>query len=223
LAPLATAGVQELTARSVTAGVPLEGGRARFTAEARGRGLAVHIREATGGLAGGTVLVEDARWNSAARSNAFDVRVRDVQLSRLLRDWHIEGISGTGRLSGVVPVRLGPEGIAVEDGHLDAAGPGVIQVDWGSARETLVGSGEQVALTVRALEDFHYDSLSLGIDQPPAGELTLAVGLEGANPEVLDGHPFRFNINLSGELGPILEAVREGQRIGTELLRGGLR
>jgi hypothetical protein len=52
--------------------------------------------------------------------------------------------------------------------------------------------------------------------------LTLAIGLEGANPAVLDGYPFRFNINLSGELAPILAAVREGRRIGAELLQGGL-
>ena len=85
-----------------------------------------------------------------------------------------------------------------------------------------MNSGEQVALTVNALEDFRYDSLSIGIDQPEDGALTLAIGLEGANPAVLDGYPFRFNINLSGELAPILEAVREGRRIGAELLQGGL-
>ena len=54
------------------------------------------------------------------------------------------------------------------------------------------------------------------------GTLTLAIGLDGANPAVLDGYPFRFNVNLSGQLAPILAAVREGRRIGAELLHGGL-
>ena len=53
-------------------------------------------------------------------------------------------------------------------------------------------------------------------------EVTLAIGLEGSNPKVLDGYPFRFNVNLSGELAPILDAVRDGRRIGAELLRGDL-
>jgi hypothetical protein len=182
----------------------------------------VRIHEFAGELAGGEIAIEDARWDSAARTNAFDVRVRDVAIDRLLRDWQVEGITGTGRLSGLIPVRIGPTGLAVVAGRLDSAGAGSIQVDWGSAREMLVNAGEHVALTVNALEDFRYDSLSIGIDQPEDGALTLAIGLEGANPAVLDGYPFRFNINLSGELAPILAAVREGRRIGAELLQGGL-
>ncbi|HUF87448.1 MAG TPA: YdbH domain-containing protein [Thermohalobaculum sp.] len=222
LDPPATAGPQELTASQVIAGVPLEGTRLRFTLLPRRHGMAVQIHEATGGLAGGTVALGEARWDSTAETSAFEVRVRDVPIGRLLSDWQIEGISGTGRLSGVIPVSLGPAGIGIAGGRLDAAGPGVIRVDWGSARERLVNSGEQVALTVRALEDFHYETLSIGVDQPVGGALSLAVGLDGASPEVLDGYPFRFNITLSGALAPILDAVREGRRIGAGLLSGGL-
>jgi len=221
LSPLATAGPQQLRTRRLIAGVPVDRPRAQFTILPRRSGVSVRIHNAVGEIAGGEVAVEDVRWDSTAKTNAFDVRVRDVEIDRLLRDWQVEGISGTGRISGVIPVRIGPTGLTVADGRLDSAGAGAIRVDWGSARETLVNSGEQVALTVNALEDFGYDSLSIKVDQPDAGALTLAIGLEGANPAVLEGYPFRFNINLSGELAPILEAVREGRRIGADLLHGG--
>ncbi|MFQ5567504.1 MAG: YdbH domain-containing protein, partial [Paracoccaceae bacterium] len=223
LSPLATAGAQRLTARRLIAGVPFDGPRVRFTILPRRRGLTVQIHDAAADLAGGELAVADVRWDSTAETNAFDVRVRDVAIGRLLREWQVEGISGTGRLSGLIPIRIGADGTVVVDaGRLDSAGAGAIRVDWGSARETLVAAGEQVALTVNALEDFRYDSLSIGVDQPAGGALTLAIGLAGANPAVLDGYPFRFNINLSGELAPILDAVREGRRIGGGLLQGGL-
>jgi hypothetical protein len=221
LSPLATAGPQQLKARRLIAGVPVDRPRAQFTILPRRRGVSVQIHDAAGDLAGGEIAIEDARWDSTVKTNAFDVRVRDVAIDRLLRDWQIEGITGTGRISGAIPVRIGLTGLAIAGGRLDSAGGGVIRVDWGSAREMLVNSGEQVALTVNALEDFGYDSLSIGVDQPEDGALTLAIGLAGANPAVLDGYPFRFNINLSGELAPILEAVREGRRIGADLLHGG--
>jgi hypothetical protein len=48
------------------------------------------------------------------------------------------------------------------------------------------------------------------------------VGLSGANPAVLDGYPFRFNVTLEGALAPILEAVRQGRQIGGGLIRGGI-
>ncbi len=222
LSPLATAGPQQLTARHLVAGVPVDRPRVRFTVLPRLRGVSVRLHEVVGEIAGGEIAVEDARWDSTAQSNAFDVQIHDVEVDRLLRDWQVEGISGTGRLSGMIPIRIGPAGLAVAGGRLDSLGAGAIRVDWGSAREMLVNSGEQVALTVNALEDFRYDTLSIGIDQPEDGALTLAIGLEGANAAVLDGYPLRFNINLSGELAPIMDAVREGRRIGADLLQAVL-
>ena len=43
--------------------------------------------------------------------------------------------------------------------------------------------------------------------------------LEGRNPEVLDGHPFQINITLTGNMGPLIEALREGRVITRDLLR----
>ncbi|MGM0584380.1 MAG: intermembrane phospholipid transport protein YdbH family protein, partial [Pseudomonadota bacterium] len=222
LSPLVSAGVQRLSARRLIAGVPLSDADLRFSVVPGRGGASIRIRRATAGLAGGEVVLSDATWNTDAAVNAAEVAVRDVSIERLLRDWRIEGVGGTGRLSGMIPIRVGRNGISVEGGRLEADGPGVVRVNWGGARETLVGAGEQAELAVRALEDFRYEALSMGVDQAPGEALTLSVRLEGANPEVLDGHPFRFNVNLSGRLEPILEAVRQGRRIGADLIRGGL-
>jgi len=219
---LSTAGPQRLSARRLTVGVPVDSPTIQFSLAAKRGAVSAHVHSATCEIAGGRVLVADARWNSAARSNAVDLKIENVDLDRLLRDWRIEGVSGTGVLSGVIPVKFGSDGGSIEAGRLSSGGAGLIRVDWGSAREFLVGSGEQVALAVNALEDFHYDALEIGVDKPTGGELTLAIGLEGSNPAVLDGYPFRFNVNLSGRIEPILAAIRQGQRIGGDLLQGGL-
>lgn len=222
LSPLASAGTQRLRARRVVAGVPLTDADLRFSIAPARRGHAIRIRTAAAGLAGGTVGLAETTWVTGASGNAVRVSLEGVSLERLLRDWHIEGVSGTGVLSGSLPLEFAGGGVGVTGGVLASGGPGVVQVDWGGARETLVGAGQQVELAVRALEDFHYEILSVGVDQVPGGEMTLAIRLEGANPDVLDGHPFNFNINLSGELDRILAAVREGRRIGAGLLRGGI-
>ena len=221
VAPLVTAGVQRLRARRVIAGVPVENADIRFSLAQRRGDLSIRLHEASADLASGTVSIANARWNTRAASNAVDLEVRNVSLERLLREWRIEEISGVGSLSGAIPIRVGRKGAAVTDGRIAASGPGVLRVDWGSTRQTLAESGQQVELAVRALEDFHYQILSIGVDQPAGGPLTLAVRLEGANPEVLDGHPINFNVNLSGDVDGILAAMRHGRRIGSNLLRGG--
>ena len=64
--------------------------------------------------------------------------------------------------------------------------------------------------------------MAIDIDKPAGGELSFAIGLDGANPAVLDGYPMRFNVTLQGRLEPILAAIREGRRLGGEMFWGGL-
>jgi hypothetical protein len=71
---------------------------------------------------------------------------------------------------------------------------------------------------MRALENFQYKELKVTLNRPPDGELALGVVMEGRNPDVLDGYPFRFNINLTGDIEPLLAALQEGRRLTTELL-----
>ena len=220
LQPLATVGEQRLTVRRMVAGVPLEDADARFTIRHDRGGFAIDLGEAGAKLSGGQVRVGQALF----RNGSADLRVgiADLPLERLLEDWKVQGLEGTGMIAGSLPVALRPTGVAIGDGRLLSLTPGVIRVDFGSARETLAGAGSQVELAVQTLENFHYERMTLGVSKPLGGELTLAVGLDGKNPDVLDGYPFRFNVNLSGRLEPILEAIQAGERIGTDLLQGGI-
>ena len=47
--------------------------------------------------------------------------------------------------------------------------------------------------------------------------------LAGRNPDILDGHPFAFNIGLTGNLDAIGEAIRKGGRLKGALFRTLLR
>jgi hypothetical protein len=46
--------------------------------------------------------------------------------------------------------------------------------------------------------------------------------MQGKNPDVLDGYPFRFNVDVSGDLEPILSALQEGRKLTTDLLQRAL-
>lgn len=220
LAPLATAGEQRLTLRRLVAGVPLDDVDAVFAIPRSADGLTVELSEAGATLAGGRIRAGHAVY----RNGAADIRVgvSNLPLERLLAEWRVEGVDATGLISGSLPVAIRPDGVAIQDGRLTGTQPGTIRVDFGSARQTLSSAGEQVDLAVRALENFQYKALALDVSKPLGGELRIGVGLDGNNPDVLEGYPFRFNITLSGRLEPILEAIRAGERISTDLLRGSL-
>jgi len=221
LAP-ASDGRQRLTARAAIVGVPVAAPEAEFSIATRAGAPVVTLHRGSGRVAGGTVTLDETPWDFGAETNELRVRVRQVEIGQLLRDWQVEGVSGTGRLSGAIPVRLAANGLSIRRARLASDGPGAIRVDWGEARERLMRSGEQVALAATALEDFRYEAMAIDIDKPAGGELSFAIGLDGANPAVLNGYPMRFNVTLQGRLEPILAAVREGRRLGGEMFWGGL-
>jgi len=221
LAP-ASDGRQTLSATAVIAGVPVTAPEVEFSIAPRDGAPVVTLHRGTGRLAGGTVSLGETAWDFGAATNEARIGVRRIDIGRLLRDWQVEGVSGTGQVSGAIPVRLAGNGLSIRRARLDSDGPGGIRVDWGGARDRLMGSGEQVALAVRALEDFRYQAMAIDIDKPAGGELSFAIGLDGANPAVLDGYPMRFNVTLQGRLEPILAAIREGRRLGGEMFWGGL-
>jgi len=204
----------------LVAGVPV-GPVSAEVSLARG-GQVVQLRAVEAGLAGGQIAIAAIDWDVRRQSTAFEAEIRDVSLGQLLSEWRIEGVRGEGVLRGRVPVRVSSGGVSIAKGAVAATGPGAIRVDWGPARDRLVSSGDQVRLAVTALEDFRYTTLDVGINQPESGELALRIGLAGANPDVLDGYPFQFNVTLTGELAPILAAIAEGRRIGGDLIQGGI-
>jgi hypothetical protein len=222
LFPPRTAGAQTITARRIVAGVPLEEPSLRFRVEPTEAETVVVIERAEGRIAEGIVHVDGARFNPSAARNDLKMAIGGLSLGRLLRDYAMDGMSGTGTLSGVIPVTFSSGGLTIESGTVQADGGGILRVAWGSSRDTFMQQGESVALMVQALEDFHYSTLRITIDRPADDLLSLKVTMEGYNPAVRSGHPFRFNISLGGELEEILSVVREGGRLGTDLFRGSL-
>jgi hypothetical protein len=81
---------------------------------------------------------------------------------------------------------------------------------------------DTVGLAMKALADFRYDNLAIEIDVGENASGAVLVRLEGANPEVLEGYPFAFNINLETDFGRLAELLMGGARsaeafIGTTL------
>ena len=119
----------------------------------------------------------------------------------------LEGLSVEGKLAGTIPVSWDPlTGLAIRDGTLAASGPGVVRYGSDQTPAPLRESGEQVSLMLQALRNFHYRSLRLGLNGRQGADHAVTIALEGANPELYDGYPFKFNVALSGPLDKIVQS-----------------
>ena len=126
-------------------------------------------------------------------------RLSQINFGRLLEFTDIEGLAGTGTLEISLPLGSDATGIYIKNGAFTSTVPGRIAY----TREGMADSN----IGFRALENFHYEELSGTLDYQSDGSYRIAVHLEGRNPDLYDGHPIVFNLNIGGILPELFEAL----------------
>lgn len=147
------------------------------------------------------------------------LRVDQVDLAELFKLINIDGIGGTGRLDGNIPLRLAGKRIRINNGTLAASGPGVLRLSGGKVPEAIGQAGESAKLVLDALSDFHYETMALELNQTDSGKGTILLKLQGHNPAVLDGRPFNFNIKFESDFDRLTDLVLGSMTAAQELLR----
>ena len=147
------------------------------------------------------------------------LRVDQVDLAELFKLINVDGIGGTGRLDGNIPLRLAGKRIRISNGTLAASGPGVLRLSSGKVPEAIGQAGESAKLVLDALGDFRYETLVLELNQADSGSGTILIKLQGHNPAVLDGRPFNFNIKFESDFDRLTDLVIGSMTAAQELLR----
>lgn len=214
--PTATA-ARTLRARRIVGVVPIEAPLLRFRVDGVDGGRLL-IDHAEAGLAGGLISIDDAAIATGGTENRLVVVLQGVELERLLALFALDGVAGSGSVSGRVPLIVDADRVHIEEAFLAADGDGVLRFRSEAARRVLDAGGEQAQLLLNVLEDFRYQILSLRISQSD-GDAVIGLRTEGHNPAVRDGHPFVLNVNLSGNLDRVLGVVLEGYRLSDRAIR----
>jgi hypothetical protein len=197
---------QILRADLIDPGVPLTNLEVRFRLPPESPGQ-ILIEDASFSTVGSRFALRDTLLNPAGERLETQLEVDQMDVAVLFDLLAVEGLSGSGELSGSIPIRRNGDIVTVADARLEALGPGVLRFRSDAARQALASGGEYVDLVIQALEDFRYETLVLTGNLDQDGETTMRLEILGHNPEVLEGHPFQLNINLTGNSTQILEAV----------------
>ena len=158
-------------------------------------------------------------------SNATNVvfQVADLDLEALFKLIDVEGLAGDGRLDGNIPLTLRDDSVSIQDGVLAANKPGILRFKSEEVSKLLAGSAEDVDLLLQALTEFHYTELTLKLNNSANNDLLTTLSLLGNNPNVLQGRPFRLNINLESNIGEILRALGQAYGVSSKALQRAFR
>ena len=173
-------------------------------------------------FAGGSLSVANVAYRQGRPLDAA-LEVRGVDLGALLKLLDADGLSGSGALDGRIPIHMDPSGVRIAGGTVTASGPGVLRYAGGTLPAEAAGpdpsTGDRLKLVRDALADFHYKSLALTLERAASGEGTLMAKLEGANPAVLDGHPFAINVRFETNFDKLATTLLEGYAAAARLVR----
>jgi hypothetical protein len=159
-------------------------------------------------LFSGTVkLAEPAAIDVPFAGNTLTIELSKLKLEDILALYAKQGVEGTGAISGKIPLVLGSEGLSISDGSLESIETGTIR--FANAKAAALGSSnEQLAMTMRLLENFSYDRLRVTTNFEPSGKMLLGVQLSGRNPAEFDGRQINFNINLEENIYDLFKVLR---------------
>jgi hypothetical protein len=207
--PPSTPPKQLVSMARVDFGLALTNGLVEF--QIRRDGI-VDIASAEWSLAGGMIRTR-CEVDLAAETQELVLELANIDLAELLALVDIEGLTGSGRLAGRVPIiRRGPL-LEIRSGKLAAAGGGWVRYRSGAGVADATSEGPGFDVVLAALENFHYDHLVAGLDGDASGPVNIAIQLAGANPDYLDGYPVEFNLNIESRLVDLLQKATAVYRI----------
>lgn len=209
-------------AQRVNSGVPLGPLEARLryvaTPDALQAGTLI-LYKLNAGLFGGQARARPDSFAIARRPLTVHLEATDLELAELLEVYPAEGLSGSGRLDGDLPLRFEDDGLHIDQGRLAARPPGgVLHV----RSERIRAYGQRnpaLRLVTLALEDFRYDRLDTQVDYAPSGELHLVLHLSGSNPALERGRPVNFTINLEENVPALLTSLQLSGRVNEAIQR----
>ena len=225
--PLQSQGRQTLTVASFDPGFPLDNGVIEFEMIPDG----VKVYSARWPLGGGAISLQPFDWLYSADQNRVVMRVENVSVGEFLKDVGDGAIEATGDIEGTLPIVLSGVDVKVDKGSLEVKNGGVIkytsdQID--SFSEYADNENEAIQAlrdhkyrdaVFQALKEFQYRSLTVKMDGPLDGAIQLGMEFDGSNQAVLNNQPFRFAINIEGELLNILRSFNSNEQIKSELAR----
>lgn len=207
--PLSTPPGQLLAIRRMDVGLPLLDGLIEFQLHPDG---AIDVQSATWHWAGGVLRAAGA-LQPDAEANEVTLQAEGLELELLLEQAQLEGLTGSGKLAGTLPIFQEGDQIRIEGGRLAATGPGRVRLAPGAVMGAAARQGSQLALVLDVLEDFRFEELSMDLDGDTRGDLDLGVHLKGSNPNFEGGRTVEFNLNLEARLADLVQTGLTAYRL----------
>jgi Dicarboxylate transport len=209
LVPLSTPPGQQLAVGLIDIGLPLTNGLLTFDLEPDH----LAVEQLRWQFAEGRIQAAPFTIGSADMRFSTTLTAERLKLDEIFALTQLDGLSGEGTMHGTLPITVAGADAVIAGGELVSDRPGWVRYRPGQAPAALQAGGENINLLLQALENFRYEKLRLTIDGRTDAEMDVGLHIAGANPDLYDGYPIEFNLNLEGALANVLRSGLAGYQI----------
>lgn len=166
-------------------------------------------------IADGKVTVDPFAIDLNNNNVSTRFKVEALALGPLLKALLSNKLQGQGKLNGEGIFGLENGELVIPEAQLTNSGKGVVRylqvesdapgkkVEYLDEFQALLEEGHQ-ALVFKALENFHYDILTLKASRTSKMKLSVNLHLKGRNPDLANGQLFEINLPVSGQLESLI-------------------
>jgi hypothetical protein len=173
------------------------------------------ITNLTAAILGGEVSVPRIDFDSNQPQSDSNIVISKLNLETIVALTDYPGLKVDGYISGYLPVSLTDSGFNLSDGLISALSPGgtISYLPKTPAR----GSNSGLKLVNDALSNYQYSRLDTNVVYAKNGDLTLAVQLQGVNPDMNKGQAINLNVNVTDNIPNLLKSLQASRSINDML------
>lgn len=182
-----------------------------YSANAENSYSVMALDNLTAAILGGEVSVPSLRLDSRNLQSESNVVISNLNLETIVALAEYPGLHVDGFISGYLPISITDSSITLSDGLISALNPGgTISYIPTIPASTLNPS---LQLVNDALSNYRYDRLNTNVFYTENGDLTLAVQLQGFNPDMNQGQAINLNVNVTDNIPTLLKSLQASRSI----------
>ncbi|TQV89210.1 intermembrane phospholipid transport protein YdbH family protein [Aliikangiella coralliicola] len=130
-----------------------------------------------------------------------EIKVKKMSLTELVFFTKMDALFAEGDIDLNIPVKNDGDKIVVENATFKSLNKGIIRYSTGTPLD------ESSNIALKALENFHFTELSGDFGYDKNEQYHIKIHLLGNNPDLYDGYPVDFVLNISGNLPGLFKSL----------------
>lgn len=160
-----------------------------------------------GGLSiyGGSVKADKPIYSRNDIISTNTLTVTDINIAQLFADAGFENIFISGKLGGVVPLRIEDKTIKANGGILQSQSSGIIKLPDAVSLSLFPGESDRMQTIRIALTNFHYEFFEIRFDGDLSGRVLMTLSARGLNPDFKDKTPVDLNLQIETKIATLFK------------------